>query len=82
MVIESTENPTGVKITKRNFIQGGVRNANERVYPVKRLEGLSTPMITGYPVPGEVGSSEGPKLIRSPHMMTNMWMEEKNGYGK
>ena len=88
MVIESTENPTGAKILSKGIcIQGGVRNANERVYPVNEIgravKTLNDQITEGYSVLGEVDHPEGPNInpIGS-HMMTNMWMEENNGYGK
>jgi hypothetical protein len=39
MVVESTENPNGGKdlYMKGICIQGGVRNANQRVYPVEEI---------------------------------------------
>ena len=90
MVIESTENPTGGKdlFLKGICIQGGVRNANERVYPVtdigRAVKTLNDQITEGYSVLGEVDHPEGLNinLDRVSHMMTNMWMEENNGYGK
>ena len=90
MVIESTENPTGGKdlFLKGICIQGGVRNANERVYPVNEIgravKTLNDQITEGYSVLGEVDHPEGLNinLDRVSHMMTNMWMEENNGYGK
>ena len=69
-------------------IQGGVRNANQRVYPVNEIgravKTLNDQIETGYSVLGEVDHPEGLNinLDRVSHMMTNMWMEENNGYGK
>lgn len=90
MVIESTENPMGGKdlFLKGICIQGGVRNANERVYPVteigRAVKTLNDQITEGYSVLGEVDHPEGLNinLDRVSHMMTNMWMEENNGYGK
>ena len=90
MVIESTENPTGGKdlFLKGICIQGGVRNANERVYPVNEIgravKTLNDQITEGYSFLGEVDHPEGLNinLDRVSHMMTNMWMEENNGYGK
>ena len=90
MVVESTENSNGGKdlFLKGICIQGGVRNANERVYPVteigRAVKTLNDQIETGYSVLGEVDHPEGLNinLDRVSHMMTNMWMEENNGYGK
>ena len=70
------------------FIQGGVRNANERVYPVpeieKAVEQLNTQIREGHSVLGEVDHPDDLKinLDRVSHMITNMWMDGPNGYGK
>tara|TARA_B100001057_G_scaffold500579_1_gene616432 strand:- start:1615 stop:2241 length:627 start_codon:yes stop_codon:yes gene_type:complete len=90
MVVESTENSNGGKdlFLKGICIQGGVRNANERVYPVNEIgravKTLNDQIETGYSVLGEVDHPEGLNinLDRVSHMMTNMWMEDQNGYGK
>jgi len=90
MVVESTENSNGGKdlFLKGICIQGGVRNANERVYPVNEIgravKTLNDQIETGYSVLGEVDHPEGLNinLDRVSHMITNMWMEENNGYGK
>jgi|TARA_R110000822_G_scaffold107145_4_gene235563 hypothetical protein len=90
MVVESTENSTGGKdlYLKGICIQGGVRNANERVYPVNEIgravKTLNDQIGTGYSVLGEVDHPEGLNinLDRVSHMITDMWMEDNNGYGK
>lgn len=70
------------------FIQGGVRNANERVYPVseieKAVEQLNGQIREGHSVLGEVDHPDDLKinLDRVSHMITNMWMDGANGYGK
>ena len=69
-------------------IQGGVKNANERVYPVNEIERavktLNEQINTGYSVLGEVDHPEDLKinLDRCSHMITEMWMDGPNGYGK
>ena len=69
-------------------IQGGVKNANERVYPVSEIEravGTLNEQITGgYSVLGEVYHPDDLKvnLDRVSHMITEMWMDGPNGYGK
>lgn len=90
LVVESTDNATGGKDLhmKGIFIQGGVRNANQRVYPVEEIgravKTLNDQISTGYSVLGEVDHPEGLNinLDRVSHMITNMWMEDANGYGK
>lgn len=90
MVVESTENSNGGKdlFLKGICIQGGVRNANERVYPVNEIgravKTLNDQIGTGYSVLGEVDHPEGLNinLDRVSHMITDMWMEDNNGYGK
>jgi hypothetical protein len=70
------------------FIQGGVKNANERVYPVSEIETavntLNTQIQEGYSVLGEVDHPDDLKinLDRVSHMITNMWMDGANGFGK
>tara|TARA_R110000851_G_scaffold121398_4_gene250152 strand:+ start:375 stop:992 length:618 start_codon:yes stop_codon:yes gene_type:complete len=69
-------------------IQGGVRNANQRVYPVNEIgravKTLNDQVTGGYSVLGEVDHPEGLNinLDRVSHMITEMWMEDANGYGK
>ena len=90
MVVESTENSNGGKdlYLKGICIQGGVRNANERVYPVNEIgravKTLNDQIGTGYSVLGEVDHPEGLNinLDRVSHMITDMWMEDNNGYDK
>jgi hypothetical protein len=70
------------------FIQGGVKNANERVYPVNEIEAavdtLNTQISEGYSVLGEVDHPDDLKinLDRVSHMITSMWMDGANGFGK
>ena len=70
------------------FIQGGVKNANERVYPVSEIETavetLNEQITGGYSVLGEVDHPDDLKinLDRVSHMITGMWMDGANGYGK
>jgi len=69
-------------------IQGGVRNANQRVYPVNEISRavntLNEQITGGYSVLGEVDHPEGLNinLDRVSHMITEMWMDGPNGYGK
>ena len=90
MVVETTENDKGEKdlYLKGICIQGGVRNANQRVYPVteigRAVNTLNDQIKGGYSVLGEVDHPEGLNinLDRVSHMITEMWMDGPNGYGK
>lgn len=70
------------------FIQGGVKNANERVYPVSEIENavetLNKQIQEGYSVLGEVDHPDDLKinLDRVSHMIQSMWMDGPNGFGK
>jgi hypothetical protein len=70
------------------MIQGGVRNANQRVYPVdeigRAVKTLNDQITGGYSVLGEVDHPEGLNINidRVSHMITECWMDGDNGYGK
>ena len=70
------------------MIQGGVRNANQRVYPVNEIgravKTLNDQISNGYSVLGEVDHPEGLNINidRVSHMITECWMDGDNGYGK
>jgi len=89
MVVESVkEGELKQLYMKGIFIQGGVKNANERVYPVneieKAVETLNTQIQEGNSVLGEVDHPDDLKinLDRVSHMIQNMWMDGPNGFGK
>ena len=69
-------------------IQGGLENANGRVYPVheisKAVKTIMEQVTGGYSVLGEVDHPDDLKinLDRVSHMITEMWMDGPNGYGK
>ena len=69
-------------------IQGNVKNANQRVYPTfeinKAVSKISDQIAGGTSVLGEVDHPEDLKinLDRVSHMLTSMWMDGHNGYGK
>ena len=69
-------------------IQGNVKNANQRVYPTfeinRAVQKISDTIAGGQSVLGEVDHPEDLKinLDRVSHMLTSMWMEGANGYGK
>lgn len=70
------------------FVQGGVKNANQRVYPVseiaKAVEDVQKKISDGFPVLGEC--DHPPELTvnvdRVSHIIENMWMDGPNGFGK
>ena len=68
-------------------IEGGVRNANERVYPVseiaKAVDTVNEQIKTGHSVLGEVDHPDDLKinLDRVSHMIEKMWMDGPAGMG-
>ena len=87
IVVEGSEEGKNLYM-KGICIQGGVKNANERVYPVNEIERavktLNEQITSGYSVLGEVDHPDDLKvnLDRVSHMITEMWMDGPNGYGK
>ncbi len=69
-------------------IQGDIRNQNQRVYSSyeigKAVKTLNEQISGGYSVLGEVDHPQDLKinLDRVSHMITKMWMDGPNGYGK
>ena len=90
VVVEAAENSMGGKdlYMKGICIQGGVKNANERVYPVAEITDAVTTINeqikNGNSVLGEVDHPDDLKinLDRVSHMIESMWMDGPNGYGK
>jgi hypothetical protein len=88
IVMESDDKDGKNLYLKGITIQGGIRNANQRVYPVDEIERavktLNDQIQNGYSVLGEVDHPDDLKvnLDRVSHMITHMWMEGPNGYGK
>lgn len=88
MVVESDGQEGKNLYMKGIFIQGGVRNQNQRVYPVDEIERavrtLNDQLAGGYSVLGEVDHPDDLKinLDRVSHMITEMWMDGPNGFGK
>ena len=87
MVVESAED--GKKLYMKGiFIEGGVKNANQRVYPVheiqKAVSTINEQLKGGYSVLGEVDHPDDLKinLDRVSHMITEMWMDGPCGHGK
>jgi len=87
MVVESANEGKDLYM-KGIMIQGGVRNANQRVYPVNEIgravKTLGEQIAGGYSVLGEVDHPEGLNinLDRVSHMIEQCWMDGPNGYGK
>ena len=89
IVLES-EDEGGKKSLHLNgiCIQGDIRNANQRVYSSqeigKAVKTLNEQISGGYSVLGEVDHPQDLKinLDRVSHMITKMWMDGPNGYGK
>ena len=69
-------------------IQGDVKNANDRVYPLHEItsavEAVNEQISSGYSVLGEVDHPDDLQvnLDRVSHMITEMWMEGADGCGK
>jgi hypothetical protein len=88
MVVESEGTDGKNLYMKGIFIQGGIRNANQRVYPVSEIaravKTLNDQKEGGYSILGEVDHPDDLKinLDRVSHMITEMWMDGPNGYGK
>ena len=88
IVLESDDKDGKNLYLKGIAIQGGIRNANQRVYPTDEIERavktLNDQIQSGYSVLGEVDHPDDLKvnLDRVSHMITQMWMEGPNGYGK
>jgi hypothetical protein len=87
MVTEGSEDGKDL-FMKGIFIQGGVKNENKRVYPVSEISNAVTTINEqikgGYSVLGEVDHPDDLKinLDRVSHMITEMWMDGPNGFGK
>ena len=90
IVLESEEGSDGKKSLHLNgiCIQGDIRNANQRVYSSqeigKAVKMLNEQISGGYSVLGEVDHPADLKinLDRVSHIITKMWMDGPNGYGK
>jgi hypothetical protein len=87
-IVESDDKEGKNLYLKGIAIQGGIRNQNQRVYPVREIETavntLNDQIQNGYSVLGEVDHPDDLKvnLDRVSHMITQMWMDGPNGYGK
>ena len=89
VIVESDQSDSGKSFYMKGiFIQGGVRNANERVYPVPEIERAvrqhNEQIKSGNSVLGEVDHPDDLKinLDRVSHMIQEMWVDGPNGFGK
>jgi Prohead core protein serine protease len=70
------------------FIEGGVKNANQRVYPANEIaravKNLNEQISKGYSVLGEVDHPTNLRinLDRVSHVITEMWLDDAKGCGK
>ena len=88
-MMEMTHSDEGKNLYLKGIcIQGGVKNANSRVYPIneinRAIETLNKQIKTGYSVLGEVDHPTNLRinLDRVSHMITEMWLDGPNGFGK
>ena len=87
-MVTETDNDGKDLFMKGICIQGGVKNANKRVYPVNEIQDavstLNEQINQGMSVLVEVDHPDDLKinLDRVSHMVTEMWMDGPNGYGK
>ena len=89
MVVESDEAQGGKSLYLKGIcIQGDKRNQNQRVYPAREIaravKTLNDQIAGGYSVLGEVDHPDDLRinLDRVCHMVTEMWMDGADGYGK
>lgn len=84
------DNSSGMKnlCMKGIFIQGGIRNQNQRVYPLaeisRAVDSLMERINSGHSVLGEADHPDELQinLDRVSHIVTEMWMDGPNGMGK
>lgn len=90
IVLEAKDDTEGKKNLYMSgiFIQGGVRNLNERVYPVREIEKavnhINETIGKGESVLGECDHPEELtiNLDRVSHVIEKMWMDGNTGLGK
>ena len=89
LLAEDTADGKGKNLYMKGiFVQGGVKNANQRVYPVDEIaaavDSVNKQIKEGYSVLGELDHPDDLKinLDRVCHMITDMWMDGPNGFGK
>jgi hypothetical protein len=89
VLLEDNKEGTGKNLFMKGvFIEGGVKNANQRVYPVNEIanavQTINEQIKGGYSVLGEVDHPDDLKinLDRVSHMIEQMWMDGPAGHGK
>jgi hypothetical protein len=89
VIMEDNKSGTGKNLFMKGvFIEGGVKNANQRVYPVNEIEkavtAINEQIKGGNSVLGEVDHPDDLKinLDRVSHMIEQMWMDGPAGHGK
>lgn len=90
MTVESQQDANGGKNLYMSgiFIQGDKKNFNERVYPMNEIsravESIKQRLKEGYSVLGEADHPDDLQvnIDRVSHMITEMWMDGSDGYGK
>jgi hypothetical protein len=89
VIMEDNNTGTGKNLFMKGvFIEGGVKNANMRVYPVNEIEKavstINEQIKGGHSVLGEVDHPDDLKinLDRVSHMIEQMWMDGPAGHGK
>ena len=86
-LIEEKDGKKNYKI-RGIFMQSNIKNRNGRVYPkevlMKEVKSYNKNFIEKNRAFGELGHPEGPtvNLDRVSHMLTSMYMDGHNGYGK
>lgn len=89
-LFEETDKTSGNKhlCMKGIFIQGDIRNQNQRVYPMREIaravNSITEKLSNGDSIFGEMDHPEelSINLDRVSHLITEMWMEGADGYGK
>lgn len=89
-LLEEDNKMTGGKdlCMKGIFIQGDVRNQNQRVYPAREIaravNSITEKLRAGQSVMGELDHPEelSINLDRVSHLITEMWIDGVDGYGK
>ena len=89
ILTEDSTNGQGKNLYMKGIcIEGGVKNANQRVYPVHEIEKavvqINKQLKEGNSVLGEVDHPDDLKinLDRVSHMIESMWMDGPCGHGK
>lgn len=82
-------NPSGKSLYMKGIIiQGGIRNQNQRVYPVREIDRairtMQDQLKNNYSILGELNHPQdlNINLDRVSHAITEVWMDGSDGYGK